>query len=325
MLSPAKINFSLRVLEMRADRFHTLDSVVVPVDFGDEVTLTAAEETELEMIADGVTLAALPADPEKNLAMRAIRLLEREAGRALPSRVTIRKRIPLGGGLGGGSSNAATVLRLMNEQWALQFSQERLCALAAELGSDVPLFILDGTVRMRGRGEQVERLAMAQAAPLWVVLANGGTLCPTAEVYRAYDEGENVSSDLTRGGSFCNTLSLFLQTGDVEKVARHVMNDLEAPCFRLFPAVAKTAHALSVAGCRAVTLCGSGATVFGLVRTREEGERVLKHSALAGCWRVLVQTLPDGVMAAHGPLTPIAMVRIHVGQPVASDKEQRKQ
>ena len=120
---------------------------------------------------------------------------------------------------------------------------------------------------------------------------------------------------LTNGEGFCDTLCLSLQAGVAARVAEEVGNDLEAPCFGLFPGVARTAEALRAAGCTGVTLCGSGATVFGLVGSREEGERALAHPALAGCWRACTQTLPDGVMAAHGPLTPIVMVRIHVGQP----------
>ncbi len=314
VFSPAKVNLTLRVLGTRPDGFHELDSVAVPLGLGDEVTLERAGETSLEMVGDGVDLSAMPEDVERNLAVRAVRLLERTVGRALPTRLRIRKRIPLGGGLGGGSSNAAAVLRGMDALWELGLGRERLCALGAALGSDVPLFVLDGTVRMRGRGERVERLPMEGASPLWVVLANGGGHCPTPQVYAAFDAGRSQGS-LTDGGTICDTLCLSLRTGAFEQVAERVGNDLEAPCFGLFPGVARTAEALRTAGCTGVTLCGSGATVFGLVGSREVGEKVLAHPALAGCWRACTQTLPDGVMAAHGPLTPIVMVRIHVGQP----------
>ncbi len=311
--------------------------------------------SRLEVISETVDLSSMPEDVEKNLAMRALRLLEREVGRELPTRIVIRKHIPLGGGLGGGSSNAATVLRGVNALWELGLSTERLCALGAELGSDVAQFVLDGLVRMRGRGEQVERLDGSGMEPMWLVLANDGTHCSTPAVYRAFDQlamsNEQLAMDnagggrlegglphagcaarlsangqasklpslqtsnLTNGGEICDTLCLSLQKGEVEAVASVVMNDLEEPCYGLFPEVKRTAEALRGAGCMGVTLCGSGATVFGLVRSREEGEVALAHPALSRCWRACVQTLPDGVMAAHGPLTPIVMVRIHVGQP----------
>ena len=395
VFAPAKVNLGLRVLGTRADGFHALDSVVALLGFGDDVELEPAETTTLEMVDDGVGLGALPTDIERNLAVRAVRLLEREVGRPLPTRIRITKRIPLGGGLGGGSTDAAAVLRGMNDLWALGLSRERLCTLGAELGSDVPLFLLDGTVRMTGRGETVERLPMDGAPPLWLVLANDGSHCPTPQVYGAWDAGhpkpgeregrlappqrtENREQktesappgrpaepssegatpvspespvspvsptgrqcdappkepnfpasklpnfpgapagrqgDLTKAGELWDNLCFFLRMGRPTDVAGAVVNDLSEPCLGLFPGVAKTAEALRAAGCMGVTLCGSGATVFGLVGSRAEGERALAHPALAGCWRACTQTLPDGVMAAHGPLTPIVMVRIHVGQP----------
>ncbi len=395
VFASAKVNLGLRVLGTRADGFHALDSVVALLGFGDDVELEQAETTTLETVDDGVGLGALPTNIERNLAVRAVRLLEREVGRPLPTRIRITKRIPLGGGLGGGSTDAAAVLRGMNDLWALGLSRERLCTLGAELGSDVPLFLLDGTVRMTGRGETVERLPMDGAPPLWLVLANDGSHCSTPQVYGAWDAGhpkpgeregrlappqrtENREQktesappgrpaepssegatpvfpespvspvsptgrqcdappkepnfqasklpnfpgapagrqcDLTKAGELWDNLCFFLRMGRPTDVAGAVVNDLSEPCLGLFPGVAKTAEALRAAGCMGVTLCGSGATVFGLVGSRAEGERALAHPALAGCWRACTQTLPDGVMAAHGPLTPIVMVRIHVGQP----------
>ena len=333
LFSPAKVNLSLAVSDVRADGYHDLDSVVTLVTLGDDVFLERRREgVSLEMICEGVEAAGLPGDVERNLAVRAVRLLERATGRQLPTAIRIVKRIPLGGGLGGGSSNAATVLKGVNALWELGLPPERLCVLGAELGSDVPLFLLDGTVRMRGRGERVERLAMTGAPSMWLVLVNDGTHCPTPQVYRALDalrippEARHeekaqlpvgcAEKDLTARGDLCDTLHLFLRKGDVRNVARWVQNDLETPCFQQFPEVGAVAGRLKAAGCEGVLLCGSGATVCGFVGSREEGERVLAHPALAECRRAIVQTLPDGVMAAHGPLTPIVMVRIHVGQPV---------
>lgn len=322
--APAKINLTLRIFGLRPDGYHALDSVVVPVSLADDIELERAEETSLALIGDGVAVDALPVEPEDNLALRALRLLERHVARSLPTRIRITKRIPLGGGLGGGSSDAATVLRGVAELWNLTLPQEELVALGAELGSDVPLFLLDGLVRMRGRGERVERLGVEGARGQWVVLANAGVHCATGAVYRAFD-AQAREEGLTEDGELCDTLRLSLQSGELEELARAVRNDLERPCFELFREVAETAQALRTAGCKGVTLCGSGGTVFGLVKTREEGEQALAHSALAGCWRACVQTLPDGVMAAHGSLTPRVMVRIHVGQPCVAASERKEE
>lgn len=317
MLAPAKINLTLRVFPKREDGYHDLDSVVVPLAFGDEVTVERAERTSLETLADGVDLSGLPADPERNLALRAVRLLERETGRALPVRIRIVKRIPLGGGLGGGSTDAAAVLRETDRIYGLGLDSARLCGLGAQLGSDVPLFLADGTVRMTGRGERTERWDMRGAKPLWVVLVNCGCACPTGEVYGAFDAdpGAACADNLTLRNDFCDTLRLSLQSGDTERASRQLANDLQGPCFSRFPEVARSAEALRAAGCGKVLLSGSGATVFALAPSREAGEKILSAPALGGYRRVCAQTLPDGVMAAHGPLTPIVMVRIHVGQP----------
>lgn len=316
LFSPAKINLTLAVGAPRADGFHPLDSIVTPLTLGDDVFIEKDETTSLIMESETVALSDIPVDNEKNLAVRAVRALEKHVECSLPTKIRIIKRIPLGGGLGGGSSNAATILRGMNQLWQLNLSLETLCQIGAMLGSDVPLFVLDGTVRMRGRGEIVERIALPDAQPLNVVLVNDGTHCPTPAVYKKFDEMQKkANNDLTTRGGFCNNMRLSLQKGEFKTVAEWVSNDLEAPCFELFPHVGGVASAMRAAGCLGVTLSGSGATVFGLVRSPEEGERTLQNPALAGYSRACVQTLPDGVMAAHGPLTPIVMVRIHVGQP----------
>ena len=124
--SPAKINLSLAVSGCRPDGYHDLDSVVALLSLGDEVTLTQAEATNLHVVGEGVDLSAMPEDCERNLAVRAVRLLEGATGRSLPTAITITKRIPLGGGLGGGSSNAATVLKGMVALWKLDISDADL-------------------------------------------------------------------------------------------------------------------------------------------------------------------------------------------------------
>jgi 4-diphosphocytidyl-2-C-methyl-D-erythritol kinase len=175
LFSPAKVNLTLAVMAPREDGFHALDSLVTPLTLGDDLFLEPAEAVSLQMESETVDLSEIPADIEKNLAVRAVRILEAYCQRSLPTAIRIVKRIPLGGGLGGGSSNAATVLRGMNTLWKLQLSDEILCQLGAKLGSDVPLFVLDGTVRMRGRGEIVERIALPNAKPLTLLLVNDGT------------------------------------------------------------------------------------------------------------------------------------------------------
>src|SRR5512145_2139944 len=144
--APAKLNRFLAVLNRRADGFHELELVTTVLDGVPELTDTLAAEPAgtLDLSLSGPTSAGLTVDKD-NLVLRAWRLLEREAGRALPARLHLEKRIPHGAGLGGGSSDAATALKLGNELCRLGLPIATLLRLAAALGSDVPLFLLGGT------------------------------------------------------------------------------------------------------------------------------------------------------------------------------------
>ena len=147
--APAKINRELRVGRIRPDGYHEVRSRMVSIDLADR--LTAESAGGLELVCDD------PAVPrgEENLVVRAARLLAREAGIAARARLTLEKRVPMGGGLGGGSSDAAVALLLLERLWGLGSSRERLDALAADLGSDVPFFLTGGEAEVTGRGEIV--------------------------------------------------------------------------------------------------------------------------------------------------------------------------
>lgn len=308
--TPAKVNFTLRILGKRSDGFHELDSLLVPVSLFDDLTVRPAQETTLEIDHDpSISIDHLGA-MEDNLIVRALRLVEAEVGRVLPVAISLYKRIPLGGGLGGGSSNCAGMFHALNLLFDFKISVERLVALAAQLGSDIPAFIWGGYVHMQGRGERVTPLRFnGQLLPVQLILLNCGAHCPTGIIYK------NTKIDLTRTPSLDYTMPLLLLLGEIDPLVGLLQNDLEAAAFRLFPEVAHSAQLLKEAGCRCVMLSGSGATVFGLTTDQEDAGNCLRRLKTCGCWYTSVCSLPDSVMAAHGPLTPIAMVRIHVGQP----------
>jgi len=182
--APAKLNRFLAVLGRRADGFHELELVTTVLEGVEGLTDTLqgerAEALGLELT--GPTAGGLTVD-DTNLVLRAWRLLEREARRPLPAALRLEKRIPHGAGLGGGSSDAAAALRLGNELFELGLPQSTLLRLAAELGSDVPLFVLGGTVLGLGRGERVFPLRPIPLEPM--VIVNPGLHVPTPAVYRA--------------------------------------------------------------------------------------------------------------------------------------------
>jgi len=182
--APAKLNRFLAVLGRRPDGFHELELVTTVLEGVEGLTdhLEGEPAEDLSLALTGPTSAGLTVD-ETNLVMRAWRLLEREAGRALPARLALEKRIPHGAGLGGGSSDAAAALKLGNELFSLGISQSTLLGLAAVLGSDVPLFILGGTVLGLGRGERVHPLRPVPLEPM--LLVHPGLHVATPSVYRA--------------------------------------------------------------------------------------------------------------------------------------------
>ena len=289
-------------------------------------TTSSVSTPTLEVVADGVSLTNLgPA--EKNLAVRAARLFIDHLHSSLVTRhsslasdglsslaIRITKRIPLGGGLGGGSADAAAVLLGLNSLFSVPSSQflvpgspvphspfpvSDLMDMAASLGSDIPAMVHGGTVIMEGRGEVVTPVRdVAGHSPLpsmAVLLANPGTHVSTAEAYR------ESNAVLTSSAFSCNILSSPNCVGSASACAAWLFNGLERAVFARHPEVAALAARLREAGAAAVLMSGSGATVFALADDAAEAER-LARALPDGCWWTVTRTLPDGVMAAHGPL-----------------------
>ncbi|MEM6822791.1 MAG: 4-(cytidine 5'-diphospho)-2-C-methyl-D-erythritol kinase [Verrucomicrobiota bacterium] len=177
--SPAKINLFLKILGKRPDGFHELKTLMCPIDLCDEIAFELCD-SEIEIEVEGADLSAGP----DNLAYRAADLLRSHARIIRGVRIKIHKRIPLGGGLAGGSSNAAMVLRGCNELWDTGLSKEELHGLAAQLGSDVNLFIEDGPCLCRGRGELVEPVTIEGA--YHVLLVNPGFGVSTPETFKYF-------------------------------------------------------------------------------------------------------------------------------------------
>lgn len=182
--APAKLNRFLAVLGRRPDGFHDLELVTTVLEGAEGLTdlLEGSLAERLSLDLSGPTSAGLTVD-ESNLVLRAWRLLEREAGRPLPAHLKLEKRIPHGAGLGGGSSDAAAALKLGNGLFELGLSQATLLGLASVLGSDVPLFLLGGTVLGLGRGDRVHPLRSVPLEP--ILLLHPGLHVATPSVYRA--------------------------------------------------------------------------------------------------------------------------------------------
>jgi 4-diphosphocytidyl-2-C-methyl-D-erythritol kinase len=288
--TPAKINLTLEVLGKRADGYHALRSVVMPVSLSDTLTLTpTAGEVSLTVTAEPWVDLSLIGPPEKNLCVRAVRLLQARYARDSGVKIHIHKRIPIGGGMGGGSANAAGVIRGLNDLWALRLSRGEMMELGAELGSDVPALVHGGAVLMEGRGEFItglfQGLSETTCRGFWLVIANPGISCSTAEVFK------NWKASLTPPPSFLNNMLSFVRTGQVTAASDVLYNGLQQGVFERYPLVAQAASQLKAAGCLGVLLSGSGASVFGLVRDETHGQEVCQR--LDKClWHMLVRTCP---------------------------------
>ena len=309
----AKVNFTLEVLGVRPDGYHDLRSVVVPISLADEVTLEPADEVTLDLrplrslgslrslkslrsvrslrtlntlntLDTLTTLNSLTTDD--NLAVRAARLMQRVSGRKEGVAITLEKRIPVGGGLGGGSADAAAVLNGLNEMWRLGIPKPELAILGAEIGSDVPALVLGGPVLMEGRGEHVSPFTFHPSPfTFHLVLANPGVFCSTAEIFKAF------ADPLPNRPEILYNIRLAMQADDDAAVARALQNDLEATATRLHPEIGVARRRLEEAGCLGVSMSGSGATVFGIVRGASEAERIARKLSEDGLWAVAVETV----------------------------------
>ena len=166
-VAPAKLNLTLEVLGRRGDGYHELDSVVVPLDLADELTLRPAAEREIVYRGDdGRPVSILGPDIVERAWDRLLELDRERGWRAVPAtgRLEVRKRIPVAGGLGGGSADAAAFLRLARAVWSLPLDDDALRELGAELGSDLPACIVGGPLRMSGRGERIELIETQDGA-----------------------------------------------------------------------------------------------------------------------------------------------------------------
>lgn len=245
--SYAKINLWLRVVGKRADGFHDIETVFHTVSLYDELTL--------EPSVDGILVEMEPT-VDDNLAERAARTLSRDG--SVGARIAIRKNIPLGAGLAGGSGNAAAVLLGLNRLWGAGLDDEALRAIATDLGSDVAFMLEGGTKLGMGRGEQLTGLPQAPS-PLWFVLAMFDEGLATADVYGAWRPSEE------RGGSL-DDFRAALDTGEPERIARAVRNDLEAPALDMRPGLADKKERLVAAGALGAFVSGSGPTLVGIAR-----------------------------------------------------------
>ena len=262
----AKVNLTLEVFGARPDGYHALRSLVVPISLSDTLHVEPSD-----------VLSSDTGYPD-DLILKAARALDPSRG----AEIRVEKRIPAGGGLGGGSSDAAAALVALNGLWGLGRSREELCEIGAQVGSDVPSLVLGGPVVMQGRGEVVERV---ECQRLDLVLVNPGVHTSTRDVYSRCSPRGFSSPSATAA---CLAA---LASGDLHGIAASFANDLTVPACRLHPQIADAMSSLRAAGAVGVAMSGSGSSVFGLVESAARAQSVVASLSAKGLSAWAVHTL----------------------------------
>ena len=303
--APGKINLFLEVLSMRSDGYHEIRSLIVPVSLCDTLRIEKADEevaTETTVVGPAATgLCRIPPSGT-NLATKGAILLRDVTGYRGGARIQIEKRIPVQGGMGGGSTDAAATLKALNELWQTGLDDRELLKIGGRIGSDVPALLIGRAVVATGCGRTIEPVPLPRverSREWWVVLVNPGFGVSTADVYSRY-KTILTSPD----GTFKNMVSA-LADGDIELATQSLFNSLERTVFAKYPLLRMIAEELRRAGAIGVMLCGSGASLFGLARDELHAHDIAARVGGTADFDVrswVAKTLPDGVMVAHGPL-----------------------
>jgi 4-diphosphocytidyl-2-C-methyl-D-erythritol kinase len=269
--APAKLNLFREVLGKRPDGFHELVSVFHAIDLTDRITVQLAPEEHEDSLE--LTGVAVEGPPGENLVLRAVAAFRAAAGRLLPVCAILHKGIPVGGGLGGGSSDAAFTLKALQLLTGRPLATAQLLGIARNLGSDVPFFLSGGTALCRGRGDLVEPLTLP--APLHFVLAQPSFGMPTAQVYRQLRLTGNVRDVIP----FLHRLQSGHREGDVQ-----CFNRLEAAALEIEPSLASLQRDLDGVTGRRWSLTGSGSVLFCVAADRREAEGMAARlSGRGGC------------------------------------------
>lgn len=280
IFAPAKINLFLEVLARRSDGYHEINTVLSALGIFDTLKFAATDDPEIVLDcrwAHGLAARAaakptvpaheLPLDQiplgPKNLTWQAAQLLRNRAGISMGARISLLKRIPAAAGLGGASSDAAAVLLAANIAWRLNWPIEKLAAIAADLGSDVPFLLAGGSAVATGRGE---RLSSVRLPPLHVVIVKPPVGLSTPRVYAACQARATATGP--------DALLQLLVAGRAALAAQHLVNDLQPPAAHLTPWIEKLRQEFGRQPVLGHQMSGSGSSYFALCRSARQARRL---------------------------------------------------
>ena len=270
--APAKLNLNLRVTGRRDDGYHLLDSIVVFTGFGDWIELEPAQEDSVAVTGD---FASSVGAGEDNICLRALAAFRDHGGVAGCHSITIDKRVPVGAGLGGGSSDAAVILRYLNRTSPAPLADRRLAEAALSLGADVPVCLAGIAQRMQGIGDMLTPVDPVPHGHL--VLARADAMLPTSEVFRSLRKSSSGDAAPLRSSEISGSVADIVAAG----------NDLQAAAMSLSPDIALVLDRLRDGnGVIAAQMSGSGSACFGLFDNGDDATTAAETLAQDGIWAV---------------------------------------
>ncbi|HOX53902.1 MAG TPA: 4-(cytidine 5'-diphospho)-2-C-methyl-D-erythritol kinase [Candidatus Omnitrophota bacterium] len=264
--SPAKINLYLKVLKKRKDGYHQIKTLFERIGLFDEVLLKKRKDSRVRILCNH---PEVPTD-SANLMYKAADLLRKDfKNKSSGLDISLKKRIPVAAGLGGGSSNAASVLLGLNKFWKLRLSRVKLKSYAAKIGSDVPFFVSESSFAIgTGRGDKIKNLPISRV--LWHILVVPHNKLSTKEIY------SSLNLRLTKNEDNVNMLVRALNNFDLSRLKDYIANDLEASAFRKLPKLLYIKKKLQELGVGVFCLSGSGPAIFGILKSRKEAEKTAR-------------------------------------------------
>jgi len=275
--APAKINWFLKVGQKRPDGYHEILSLMQFITLYDELSFTPSEDITVSI--ENPEMLNIPM--KDNLVFKAALKLKEITGTVKGASIKIKKEIPSGAGLGGGSSDAAVTLKGLNDLWSLGLKNNELMDIASRIGSDVPFFLNGPAAVVRGRGDIVERINLKESHILLLVK-------PPISISSSWAYSE---LDRVRGTSIVNLPSMDMSVGESKLGlwSSNLHNDLEEPVFISYPELKEIKEKLLKSGALYAAMTGSGSTLFGVFRTDEDAHKVSLN--FKDLWTKVVRTI----------------------------------